>query len=97
MVSQSEDERNYHICYQLCAGAPDSLKKSLGLGPPDGFRYLAQGCTRYFCSASGSGDAGVPKDRKSKDHLTQGPLRDALVDDVDDFRTVCNDLKNLGG
>merc|ERR1712038_1924140 len=50
VVSQSEDERNYHIFYQLCAGAPDSLKKSLGLGPPDGFRYLAQGCTRYFSS-----------------------------------------------
>ena len=59
-------------------------------------RYLARGCTRYFCSPSGSGDSSISKDRKSESHLSQGPLRDALVDDVGDFRTVCNDLKNLG-
>ena len=95
VVSQSEDERNYHIFYQLCAGAPEDLRKKLGLGPPDTFRYLAKGCTRYF-SSSAQSDKAIPQDRKSKEHLKIGVLKDALVDDVQDFKTVCQDLKNLG-
>ena len=38
VTSQSPDERNYHIFYQLCAGAGDDLAKKLHLGPPDAFR-----------------------------------------------------------
>ena len=32
---QSATERNYHIFYRMCAGAPDSLRQQLKLGPPD--------------------------------------------------------------
>jgi myosin-6 len=46
VVSQSTDERNYHIFYQLCAGAPEDLRQKLQLGTPDDFRYLNKGCTR---------------------------------------------------
>ena len=38
VTSQSPDERNYHIFYQLCAGASEELSKKLHLGPPDAFR-----------------------------------------------------------
>ena len=38
VTSQSPDERNYHIFYQLCAGAPEEMAKKLHLAPPDNFR-----------------------------------------------------------
>ena len=38
VTSQSPDERNYHIFYQLCAGASEDMAKKLHLGPPDAFR-----------------------------------------------------------
>ncbi|RIB05104.1 putative myosin MYO2 protein [Gigaspora rosea] len=43
LVYQPESERNYHIFYQLCAGAPPSEKKNLELGDFSQFHYLRQG------------------------------------------------------
>lgn len=44
LVYQPETERNYHIFYQLVAGAPPSEKKELGLGSTfNEFHYLNQG------------------------------------------------------
>ena len=42
VTSQSPDERNYHIFYQLCAGAPEDMAKKLHLAPPDTFRYYKE-------------------------------------------------------
>lgn len=42
---QSALERNYHIFYRLCAGAPDDLKQKLALAPPDHF-YVS--CAKIF-------------------------------------------------
>lgn len=40
---QPETERNYHIFYQLLAGAPSSERKALGLDQASTFSYLNQG------------------------------------------------------
>ena len=38
ICTQSKDERNYHIFYRLCAGAPEELRQKLKLAPPDQFQ-----------------------------------------------------------
>ncbi|KAF1985982.1 class V myosin-like protein [Aulographum hederae CBS 113979] len=43
LVFQPLKERNYHIFYQLCAGATDAEKEELGLMTADDFDYLNQG------------------------------------------------------
>ncbi|KAF8981487.1 Myosin type-2 heavy chain 1 [Entomortierella lignicola] len=43
LVYQPEHERNYHIFYQLVAGAPPSEKKELDLQSINQFQYLRQG------------------------------------------------------
>lgn len=38
ICTQSAEERNYHVFYMLCAGAPASLREKLRLGKPDDYR-----------------------------------------------------------
>ncbi|XP_035024097.1 myosin VIb isoform X1 [Hippoglossus stenolepis] len=63
ICTQSNEERNYHIFYRLCAGASEDIKKKLHLDSPDSFRYLNRGCTRYF--ASKDSDKQIMQSRKS--------------------------------
>ncbi|GAA5957892.1 hypothetical protein JCM10213_004622 [Rhodosporidiobolus nylandii] len=48
LVYQPETERNYHIFYQLLAGAPSSERKNLGLLDAGSFVYLNQGGPAAF-------------------------------------------------
>ncbi|KAK9467430.1 P-loop containing nucleoside triphosphate hydrolase protein [Lipomyces arxii] len=43
LVFQPATERNYHIFYQLCAGASDEERELLGILPVADFNYLNQG------------------------------------------------------
>ncbi|XP_041828671.1 myosin VIb isoform X1 [Melanotaenia boesemani] len=94
---QSNDERNYHIFYRLCAGASEDLKKKLHLDSPDSFRYLNRGCTRYF--AGKDSDKQIMQSRKSPEdnkHLKLGALKDPLLDDQGDFNRMCTAMKKIG-
>uniref|UniRef100_A0A3Q1IRM6 Unconventional myosin-VI n=1 Tax=Anabas testudineus TaxID=64144 RepID=A0A3Q1IRM6_ANATE len=94
---QSNDERNYHIFYRLCAGASEDIKKKLHLDSPDSFRYLNRGCTRYF--ATKDSDKQIMQNRKSPEdnkHLKVGALKDPLLDDQGDFNRMCVAMKKIG-
>lgn len=94
VCTQSKEERNYHIFYRLCAGAPDQLRQKLSLAPPDQFRYLNRGCTQYFCTRQT--DKQLPADRKSKQYLKDGSLHDPKLDDVNDFNVCDKSMTHLG-
>ncbi|CAN6323672.1 unnamed protein product [Urochloa humidicola] len=44
VVQCAVGERSYHIFYQLCAGAPASLREKLNLKKVDDYKYLKQSC-----------------------------------------------------
>ncbi|CAG10486.1 unnamed protein product, partial [Tetraodon nigroviridis] len=91
---QSNDERNYHIFYRLCAGASEELKHKLHLDSPDSFKYLNRGCTRFFASLDS--DKQIMQNRKSPEHLKVGALKDPLLDDKGDFNRMCVAMKRIG-
>ncbi|XP_018120971.1 unconventional myosin-VI isoform X2 [Xenopus laevis] len=91
---QGQDERNYHIFYRLCAGAPEDIRQKLFLCSPDTFRYLNRGCTRYF--ASKDTDKQILQNRKSPEYVKHGALKDPLLDDHGDFNRMCVAMKKIG-
>uniref|UniRef100_A0A8B9SLB7 Unconventional myosin-VI n=1 Tax=Anas platyrhynchos TaxID=8839 RepID=A0A8B9SLB7_ANAPL len=92
--SQGKEERNYHIFYRLCAGAPEDIREKLYLSSPDSFRYLNRGCTRYF--ANKETDKQILQNRKSPEYLKAGSLKDPLLDDHGDFNRMCTAMKKIG-
>ncbi|XP_039202548.1 unconventional myosin-VI isoform X2 [Crotalus tigris] len=91
---QGPEERNYHIFYRLCAGAPENIREKLYLGSPDNFRYLNRGCTRYF--ATKETDKQILQNRKSPEYQKSGSLKDPLLDDHGDFTRMCTAMKKIG-
>ncbi|XP_075779911.1 unconventional myosin-VI isoform X5 [Pelodiscus sinensis] len=91
---QGKEERNYHIFYRLCAGAPEDIRQKLYLTSPDNFRYLNRGCTRYF--ATKDTDKQILQNRKSPEYLKAGSLKDPLLDDHGDFNRMCTAMKKIG-
>lgn len=62
ICTQSQEERNYHVFYMICAGAPQDLKEKLSLGRPEDYRVCNNNmrnrklilfqfnfCKKYFC------------------------------------------------
>ena len=64
------------------------------LAAPDHFRYTASGCSQYFLSKTT--EKSLPADRLSAEHRKLGSLNDPMLDDVTDFKTVDQDLANIG-
>ncbi|XP_055307856.1 myosin heavy chain 95F-like [Sitodiplosis mosellana] len=93
ICTQSQEERNYHVFYMICAGAPQDLKEKLSLGRPEDYRYLA-GCTQYFATVST--DRKISESSKSKAHMTNGPIKDPVLDDYDNFQQLDEALSRLG-
>lgn len=58
------------------------------------FQYLADGCTRYFTKSQT--EKKLTSSQKSSQHVKQGPLKDSIVDDVEDFQTLDKALKTIG-
>ena len=93
ICTQSADERNYHVFYLLCAGAPQNLRDKLCIGKPDDFRYLS-GCTQYFATVET--DKKIQNSQKSRSHLSMGSLKDPILDDYNDFQDLDQALTRLG-
>ncbi|XP_072359407.1 unconventional myosin-VI-like isoform X2 [Scyliorhinus torazame] len=94
ICTQSTEERNYHIFYRLCAGAPEEIRQKFHLTSPDNFRYLSRGCTKYF--ANKESDKRILQNRKSPECLKEGCLKDPLLDDHGDFNRMCVAMKKIG-
>ncbi|KFB38085.1 AGAP000776-PA-like protein [Anopheles sinensis] len=93
ICTQGADERNYHVFYMLCAGAPPALREKLDLTKPDDYRYLG-GCTQYFTHPHT--ESRIPAGYKSRVHINKGPLKDPILDDHDDFHQLDQALGRLG-
>lgn len=83
---QSPDERNYHVFYMMCAGAPPELRAKLGITKPDDFQYLKNGCTQYFCNNESK--KKLKEIQKSHDQIIKGSLHDPILDDVEGFNAI---------
>ncbi|XP_071051192.1 myosin heavy chain 95F isoform X2 [Onthophagus taurus] len=94
ICSASGEERSYHVFYLLMAGAPQNLREKLNLTQPEDFNYLKHGCTRYFTSSKSEKNLSSPQ--KSSAHSSQGPLKDNLLDDVEDFNNLDLALGRIG-
>ncbi|KAK9456339.1 P-loop containing nucleoside triphosphate hydrolase protein [Dipodascopsis uninucleata] len=62
LVFQPATERNYHIFYQLCAGATDEEREALGLVPVTEFAYLNQGGDAVIPNVDDAAEFQVTKD-----------------------------------
>ncbi|XP_046963537.1 myosin heavy chain 95F isoform X1 [Vanessa cardui] len=94
ICTQSSEERNYHVFYLLCAGAPPELRAALKITKPDDYLYLKNGCTQYFTSVQS--EKKINASQKSKQQQAKGGLRDPILDDVEDFQRLHQALSRVG-
>ncbi|KHN83210.1 Unconventional myosin-VI [Toxocara canis] len=91
ICQQQSGERNYHIFYQLIAGADAELARRLTLKAVNSFNYLKRGCRQFFTSSATA--SRIPKERRDSQ---KGDLQDAVVDDYADFQKLRNGLLSIG-
>ncbi|EGT39017.1 hypothetical protein CAEBREN_03457 [Caenorhabditis brenneri] len=76
---QAPEERNYHIFYQLIAGASPDLYEKLKLAPASTFNYLKHGATMFFVNSKSP--FKIDKSRFSE----ATSVSDSIISDIDDF------------
>ncbi|OZC07084.1 myosin head [Onchocerca flexuosa] len=64
LCGQNACERNYHIFYQLIAGADDQMASKLKLDKLENFNYLNKGCLQFFLNKENSDK--VMRERKNE-------------------------------
>ncbi|KAG7308072.1 hypothetical protein JYU34_006714 [Plutella xylostella] len=94
ICTQSAEERNYHVFYLLCAGAPPELRARLKITKPDDFQYLKNGCTQYFTRAESAHQ--LQAHQQSQQQRARGGLRDPVLDDAGDFARLHQALSRVG-
>ena len=82
---QSGEERNYHVFYRLCFGAPEELRRKLRLGEPKDYHYLNRGCLTRFGGGGGGSNGGGGKTTKGGD-----------LDDAADFAVTDAAMTHCG-
>lgn len=85
VVFQGPSERNFHIFYQLCAGASDEMKAKYFLEPVENYRYLNR---RLNVDSVADDEPIVFEVRNPEGELT--------VDDANDFLDLMSLLNAVG-
>ncbi|CAJ0937964.1 unnamed protein product, partial [Mesorhabditis belari] len=91
ICTQASNERNYHIFYQLIAGADDEMYKVFGLSSPDRFNYLKRGTLDFFVRPEN--EKPINKERFAAGASTSV---DRIVDDAGDFANLMRCLEKCG-
>ncbi|MCP9262099.1 MYO6 protein [Dirofilaria immitis] len=90
LCGQNACERNYHIFYQLIAGADNQMAKKLRLNKLENFNYLNKGCMQFFLNKESS--SKMMQERKRYD---LNDMRDNLIDDYNDFQKLLNAFNRI--
>ncbi|EJW85609.1 hypothetical protein WUBG_03480 [Wuchereria bancrofti] len=90
LCGQNVCERNYHIFYQLIAGADDQMANKLKLNKLEIFDYLNKGCMQFFLNKESS--SKVIPGRKKYD---LDDMRDDLIDDYNDFQRLLDAFSHI--
>uniref|UniRef100_A0AC35U1J6 Myosin motor domain-containing protein n=1 Tax=Rhabditophanes sp. KR3021 TaxID=114890 RepID=A0AC35U1J6_9BILA len=90
IVSQSPNERNYHVFYQLLGGATDEWRKEFKLETIQSYNYLKKGLCQFFSNSETF--SLIPARAKDNDSFSL----DSMVDDLKDFEKLGKALHVIG-
>ncbi|CAI8601725.1 unnamed protein product [Vicia faba] len=72
VVQCNEGERSYHIFYQLCAGAPPSLREKLNLQSVEDYKYLRQSNCYSITGVDDAEEFRIVMDALDVVHISKG-------------------------
>ncbi|MCH80458.1 myosin-J heavy chain-like, partial [Trifolium medium] len=72
VVQCNEGERSYHIFYQLCAGAPQSLREKLNLRSAEDYKYLRQSNCYSITGVDDAEEFRIVTDALDVVHISKG-------------------------